>query len=110
MNDFNVPLTVDLQLRPLNSRIQVSDIKGVTLDAKSKTQLSVPITVVASGTTAVLAQFVNSHSRPINDAVLLSLSISVISPTVAWFTTGAAILLFLAALTQSVRRIRRSRK
>lgn len=110
VNDFNVPITVDLQLLPLNSRIQVSDIKNVTLDAKSKTQLSIPITVIASGATAVLAQFVNSHRNHVNDAALLTLNISVISPVVAWFTTGAAILLFLAALTQSVRRVRRSRK
>lgn len=110
VNDFSVPITVDLQLIPLNSRIRISNIKSITLDAKSKTQLSVPVAVIASGTTAVLAQFVNSHGDRINDTVLLTLNASVISPTVAWFTTGAAILLFLAALTQSIRRVRRSRK
>jgi len=110
VNDFGLPVSVNLQLTPLNSRIQVSDINNLVLDAKSKTQILVPVTVIAPGTTTVLAQFVNSHNDNINDTVLLTLSGSVISPTVAWFTTGAAILLFLAALTQSVRRVRRSRK
>ena len=110
VNDFTVPITVDLQLTPLNSRIHILGIKSVILDAKSKTQLLIPVRVIAPGTTTVLAQFVNLHRKRINDAALLILSGSVISPTVAWFTTGAAILLFLAALTQSVRRVRRSRK
>lgn len=110
VNDFNVPITVGLQLLPLNARIQISGIESVVLAAKSKTQLLVPITVVAPGTTTVLAQFVNSHEKLVNDTALLIFNASVISPAVAWFTTGAAILLFLAALTQSVRRVRRSRK
>jgi hypothetical protein len=40
----------------------------------------------------------------------LSLNLTVIDSRVAWFTTGAAVLLFLAAITQSVRRVRRARK
>jgi hypothetical protein len=110
VNDFSIPISVNLQLIPLNSRVHISDVKSLTLDAKSKTQILVPVTVIAPGTTTVLAQFVNSHNDLINDTALLTLNASVISPTVAWFTTGAAILLFLAALTQIVRRVRRSRK
>lgn len=110
VNDFSIPIKVNLQLIPLNSRIQISDINSLVLDAKSKMQLLVPVTVIAPGTTTVLAQYVNSHADIVNDTALLTLSGSVISPTVAWFTTGSAVLLFLAALTQSVRRVKRSRK
>jgi hypothetical protein len=110
VNDFNLPVSVNLRLTPLNSRVHIPKIETLKLDAKSKTQILVPVTVIAPGTTTVLAQFVNSEKAPINDTALLTLNASVISPTVAWFTTGSAILLFLAALLQSIRRVRRSRK
>jgi len=110
VNDFAAPVRVTLQLTPLNSRIKVGGPETVSLPANSKTQLSIPFTVIAPGSTAVLAEFRNSKGKPLGDSVILTLSVSVISPAVAWFTTGAAILLFLAAITQSVRRVRRSRK
>ena len=110
VNDFAAPVSVTLQLTPLNSRIKVGRPEKISLAANSKTQLSIPFTVIAPGSTAVLAEFRNSKGKPLGDSVILTLSVSVISPAVAWFTTGAAVLLFLAALTQSVRRVRRSRK
>jgi hypothetical protein len=110
VNDFSEPVKVTLQLTPLNSRIKAGGPETVSLAANSKTQLSIPFTVIAPGSTAVLAEFKNPQGKPLGDSVILTLSVSVISPTVVWFTTGAAILLFLAAITQSVRRVRRSQK
>ncbi len=110
VNDFGTPVVVTLRLTPLNSRIRVGNPETVALGANSKTQLSVPITVIAPGSTAVLAEFRNAEGKGLGDSVILTLNVSVISPAVAWFTSGAAVLLFLAALTQSIRRVRRSRK
>lgn len=110
VNDFAAPVVVWIQLTPLNSRIHVAEIKKVSLAANSKTQISVPFTVIAPGSSAVLAQFKNYRNKSVGDSVILTLNLSVISPTVAWFTTGAAILLLLAALAQIIRRVRRSRK
>lgn len=110
INDFSAPVTITLWLTPLNSRIKVGDPQRVTLSSNSKTQLSVPFTVIAPGSSAVLAEFRNSRGVPLGDSVILTLSLSVISPTVAWFTTGAALLLFLAAAGQVIRRVRRSRQ
>jgi hypothetical protein len=110
VNDFSDTVKVTLQLTPLNSRVKAGAPESVSLAAHSKTQLSIPFTVIAPGSTAVLAEFRNPQGKPLGDSVILTLSVSVISPTVVWFTTGAAILLFLAAITQSVRRVRRSRK
>lgn len=110
VNDFAESVKVTLQLTPLNSRVKAGGPETVSLAAHSKTQLSIPFTVIAPGSTAVLAEFRNSQGVPLGDSVILTLSVSVISPAVVWFTTGAAILLFLAAITQSVRRVRRSRK
>lgn len=110
VNDFAQSVRVTLQLTPLNSRIKAGGPQTFSLAANSKTQLSIPFTVIAPGSTAVLAEFRNAAGKPLGDSVILTLSVSVISPAVAWFTTGAAILLFLAAITQSVRRVRRSHK
>ena len=110
VNNFTSPLTLQLQLTPLNSRIHVGNVRKITLLPNSKVQLSVPVTVIASGSTAILAQLANVKGDLLPNSVLLPLNLSVISPTVAWFTTGAALLLFLAALTQSLRRVRRSGK
>jgi len=110
VNDFASPVTVSLQLTPLNFRIRTVGDKHIILPANSKTQISVPFTVIAPGSTAVLAQFKNSAGKSVGDSVILTLNLSVISPAVAWFTTGAAVLLLLAALAQIIRRVRRSRK
>lgn len=110
VNDFSAPVTVWVQLTPLNFRIHVAGIKKVSLAANSKTQISVPFTVIAPGSSAVLAQIKNPQDKSMGDSVILTLNLSVISPRVAWFTSGAAILLLLAALAQIIRRVRRSRK
>lgn len=110
VNEFAQSVKVTLQLTPLNSRIKAGGPETLSLAANSKTQIFIPFTVIAPGSTAVLAEFRNSQGKPLGDSVILTLSVSVISPAVVWFTTGAAILLFLAAITQSVRRVRRSRK
>ncbi len=46
---------------------------------------------------------------PVGEVSKLHLSMTVIDSRITWFTTGAAILLFAGAITQSVRRVRRSR-
>ena len=110
VNDFKTSVLVNLQMIPLNSRVQINGVRNIILEPNSKKQLSIPITSIATGSTALLAQFTNSKGVGLGESALLALNVSVISSTVAWFTTGAAILLFLGALIQSVRRIRRSRK
>ena len=110
VNDFGAPVKVSLQLTPLNSRIQIDNLADISIPANSKLQLSIPVTVIASGTTAVLAQFTNERGTLILESAMLNLNLSVISPAVAWFTSAAGILLLLAAATQIVRRVRRSRK
>lgn len=109
-NDFDTPITLNLNLYPLNSRVQVDGKYKVTIEAKSRTQLAVPFTVIAPGATAVVAQFTNDKGQEIGKEAVLTLNLSIFDTRVAWFTSGAGILLLLAAITQTVRRIRRSRK
>ena len=101
---------VNLNLYAGSSRISVQSVKDIVLEPRSKTQISVPLEVFAPGQTYITAQFVNNQGRIISEPVELSLNLTVIDSRVAWFTTAAAVLLFLAAITQSVRRVRRARK
>ena len=109
-NGYESVVKVNLNLYPGSSRINVEGVKDIVLEPKSKTQISVPLEIFAPGQTYITAQFVNADGRAIGDPVELSLNLTVIDSRVAWFTTAAAVLLFLAAITQSVRRVRRARK
>jgi hypothetical protein len=109
-NKYPVPVTVDLWLTPDNFKVYIPNIREITIPANSKLQLSMDVSVVAPGNTNVEAQLTDSKGNNVGEAAMLSLNLTVIDTRVAWFTTGAAIILFLAAVAQSVRRIRRSKK
>ena len=109
VNDFETSTVVSLSLIPMNSRVQVENINDITIAPKSFIQISVPFTVIASGSTLVLAHFITTQGDRIGETSRLNLTLTVIDSRVAWFTTGAAIFLFLGAIIQSVRRIRKGR-
>jgi hypothetical protein len=109
VNDFQVPVKVDLYFAPMNSRVTFPQYRQVTLNAKSKIQVSVPIGVIAAGDTTVIARFENGKGKTIGANGMIELSSTIISPAVTKFTTGAGLLLILAAVAQSVRRVRKSR-
>ena len=109
VNDFESPVTVKLEFEPLNARIQFPKFEAVELKPKSRVQIPVPVTNIAAGETTVIARFLNNKGQQVGSEAELNIVSSVITPLVAWFTTGAAILLLLAAVVQSVRRVRRSR-
>lgn len=110
VNNFETSAVVSLSLIPMNGRVRVTNINEITIPAKTRMQLSVPFTVIAPGSTLVLAQFMTPSGAMIGDPSRLNLSLTLIDSRVTWFTTGAAILLFLGAVAQSVRRVRRGKK
>ena len=110
VNNFETASVVSVSLIPMNSRMQVENINNITIAAKSRQQILVPVDVIAPGSTLVLAQLMNSKGQLVGQVSKLNLTATIIDSRVAWFTTGAAVLLFLGAVTQSVRRVRRSRK
>lgn len=109
INGFDVPVKFNIALTPLNSRVLVSDISALQIPANSRTQLALPFNVVAPGSTTILAQVTNDDGQSIGPSARLSLNITIFDSRVTWFTVGAALLLFIAALTQTIRRIRRGR-
>ena len=107
INEFDVAVKVDILMQPINSRVVVDSFNDVVVAAKSKVQLEMKVDVVAPGETIVSALIVNDEDEEVVPATLLTLNSTVIDTKVTWFTTGAAILLLLAAVAQSVRRVRR---
>ena len=109
INNFSVPVVVNIKFMPINSRLQVSNIDGLQIPAKSRTQLAMPFTVIAPGATVVVAEITNNKGAVIGMTSRLSINIALFDSKVTGFTIGAAVLLFVAALTQTIRRIRRGR-
>ena len=109
VNNFETATTVSVSLIPMNSRMQIENVNDVELAAKSRQQILVPVDVIAPGTTLVVAQFINSKGERAGLVSQLNLTATIIDSRVAWFTTAAAVLLLLGAITQSVRRVRKVR-
>lgn len=109
VNEFNAPITVHVQLIPMSYRISVEDIENVTIEPKSRLQLSVPFTVLAPGPATIVAQLANHEGVVISTPAELSVNATIIDSRVTWFTTSAGILLLLAGIAQSLRRVRKAR-
>ena len=109
INQFDVPVTVNLKLTPLNSRVQLSEISTLEISANSRTQLNVPFSVIAPGSTVVVVQIENLKGMKVGAEAKLTINVKIFDSRVTAFTIGAALLLFGAALTQTIRRIRRGR-
>ena len=110
VNNFSTPIKVSLELLPRNSRIQIVGVSDVNIEPNSKIQLSVPANVITPGTVTVAARLTDATGVPITKYSQLNLNLSIVDSRVAWFTSSAAVLLFVAATLQTFRRVRRSRK
>jgi len=111
INEFNVDVMVDIEMLPINSRVIVGSFDDVVIPAQSKRQLEMQVDVIAPGQTTVSALITGPEDdTEIVPEAVLTLNSTVIDSRVTWFTTGAAILLLLAAVAQSVRRVRRRSK
>jgi hypothetical protein len=110
VNDFSTSVKVSLELLPRNSRIQIAGIPDVTISPNSKIQLLVPANVITPGTVTVSARLTDAESIPITKYSQLNLNLSIVDSRVAWFTSSAAVLLFVAATLQTIRRVRRNKK
>jgi hypothetical protein len=109
INEFAVDVMVNVEMTPMNTRVVVENFAGVVVPANSKKQLELTLDVVAPGETTIFAQITDATSVDVVPASILQINSTVIDKRVTWFTTGAAILLLLAAVAQSVRRVRKGR-
>jgi len=109
INEYPVDVMVDIAMIPMNSRISVESFAAVKIAANSKQQLELNLDVVAPGQTTIFAQISDNTGMDIVPPAILQINSTVIDKRVTWFTTGAAILLLIAAISQSVRRVRKGR-
>ena len=107
INEFDSEITINILLIPNNSRVTVNSFENITIPAKSKKQLEMAVSVIAPGQTTVSALITDSDGINSVPEATLNLNSTVIDTRVTWFTTGAAILLLLAGVAQSIRRVRR---
>lgn len=107
INDFDQLVSIDLDITTTNSRVLVSQVPRITLQPRSQVQINLPIQVIASGETALRLQIRTPQGSAIGESTRIPLRLAVISPVTTWFTTGMAIILLLAAIVQSVRRVKR---
>ena len=111
INDFVGEAQLKISVEPANSRITTAAAPiDLTLPGKSKVQIKVPVHVYTSGPSGLIITIRNAQGSVLGEPTSFPLTLSVISPIATWFTTGAAIVLFVAAIIQSARRIRRTRK
>jgi len=109
INDFTEPVSLDLIITTTNSRVLVEDVPRITIDGQSQIQIEVPIEVIASGDTSLRLQLYTPKGEIIGLEQRIPLRLAVISPVTTWLTTGMAIILLLAAIVQSVRRVKSRR-
>ena len=107
VNGFEKPVKVNLLISSTNQRILADDQKNIEVGAKAKVQVMVPVRVVASGSTGLDIRLVTTGGVLLEPDVTYPVSVTVISPIATWITTGAALVLFFAALTRSLQRLRR---
>jgi hypothetical protein len=110
VNNFSTQVKVSLELLPRNSRVQIAGITDVSIEPLSKMQLSLPANVITPGTVTVAARLTDAEGVPITKYSQLNLNLSIVDSRVAWFTSSAAVLLFIAATLQTIRRVRRNKK
>jgi hypothetical protein len=110
INQYPVEVMVDIAMIPMNSRVVVESFVGVKIPANSKKQLELKLNVIAPGETTIFAQITDANGMDVVPQSILQIHSTVIDKRVTWFTTGSAILLLLAAVAQSVRRVRKGRK
>ena len=110
MNDFPKKVKIKILVSAMNGKVVVGDIADEDLAPNSKTQVLIPVQVLTSGASQLMVNLHSTTGEALGDAVIYQLSLRVISPVATWLTTAAAVVLFLSAIIQSSRRIRRRRK
>jgi hypothetical protein len=109
VNDFSNPAKISFRVETINGKILVGDIADQEVGGTSKIQVMIPVEVVASGKSTLVVRIFSEKKKQLGNPVFYPVTLQVISPIATWITTGAAIVLFLSALIQSFRRIKKKR-
>ena len=110
VNDFSNPAKISFRVETLNGKILVGDVADQEVGGTSKIQVMIPVEVVTSGKSTLVVKIFSEKNKQLGNPVFYPVNLQVISPIATWITTGAAVVLFLSALIQSFRRIRKKRR
>ena len=109
VNDFTNPAKITLRVETINGKVLVGKVPDQIVGGKSKIQVMIPVEVVTSGKSTLVVKIYSEKRNLLGNEVFYPVTLKVISPVATWITTGSAIVLFLSALVQSFRRIRRTK-
>jgi hypothetical protein len=109
INDFPNPATIAVKVSASNGKVLIGSVKNQIVNGKSKVQVMIPVEVVTSGNSDLTVSLATDKGKALNSEVIYPVTLKVISPIATWITTGGAIILFISALVQSFRRIRKKR-
>jgi hypothetical protein len=109
VNDFPNPAKISLKVETLNGKVLVGSVPDQVVGGKSKIQVMIPVEVVTSGKSTLVIRIYSEKNKQLGNQMFYPITLKVISPIATWITTGAAIVLFVSALIQSFRRIRKKR-
>jgi hypothetical protein len=110
VNDFTNPAKISLRVETINGKVIVGKVPDQVVSGKSKIQVMIPVEVITSGKSTLVVKIYSEKRKLLGNEVFYPVTLKVISPVATWITTGGAIVLFLSALVQSFRRIKRTRK
>ena len=110
INDFPNPAKISIRVETLNGKVLVGSVPDQLVDGESKIQAMIPVEVVTSGQSTLVVKIYSENNKQLGNPVFYPVTLQVISPIATWVTTGGAIVLFVSALIQSFRRIRKKRK
>ena len=115
INDFPNPVKLSIEINALNGKVLVGTVPNQIVNGNSKIQVMIPVEVVTSGESELSVSMYSEGSQNsrkkalLGEEVIYPVTLKVISPIATWITTGGAIILFVSALIQSFRRIRKKR-
>lgn len=109
INDFPKAATVAVKISSSNGKVLIGSVKNQIVNGKSKVQVMIPIEVITSGKSDLTVSLSSEKGKALSTEVIYPVTLKVISPIATWITTGGAIILFISALIQSFRRIRKKR-
>jgi len=109
VNDFPNPAKISIRVETLNGKVLVGSVPDQVVGGKSKIQAMIPVEVVTSGQSTLVVKIYSDKNKQLGNPKFYPVTLKVISPIATWVTTGGAIVLFISALIQSFRRIKKKR-
>ena len=109
VNDFANSAKISVKVDTLNEKVLVGEVPNQVVNGKSKIQVMIPVEVITSGKSVLVVKIFSEKNKQLGSEVFYPVTLKVISPVATWITTGAAVVLFVSALIQSFRRIKKKR-